>query len=691
VTHDAVDPPRALELVADDLAARGGAVLFLGRPGRGKSTLARELATRLQTSARGASLLAADPGQPTLGPPATIALERPFTLAFLGSTDPMAVRLTALGELLRLVREFRQAWPQGAIVVDACGLVANALGREWALRQAEATLATHAVLVERGAPGEGELEPLARLFALRPGIGLVRVRASVDATPGGPSARRARRGAELERWLSTARERTLPIESLPVLGVPERGVALDDWRDRLLGLLDGSGRTLTVGIARELKDGALAVRTPDFEGSVAALRVGDAAWDPSSRTVSRRPFAEPERPRAPGAFSIREKQKVEVPPFASPGNDRGESARSDARRAPGFQVHLANGLFGDPLVHLRPIRERDAILLDLGRASSLPTKILHRVGLVLLSHAHMDHFFGFDELLRALLGAPREVTIVGPEGTVDRIASRIAGYTWNLIELDAGYGGPQAPRFRVTEVRGDRARSVELVPGSPPRELGPVPLAAGIAHEGETFTVRAVPLEHRNIVSLAYLIAERPRLAVRPEAVAALGAAAGPWLDRLKHAVARGELGEPIEVAPGRALPAGELAREVLIEREGQRVAYVTDAAWTELNRKRIVELASGADLLICEATFVREDEDRARATAHLPAFAAAEIARDANVGRLLPFHLSPRYEEEPERIFRDLLAVFPRIQVPREVARRLAQEPSAEEDEEDSTEGDET
>src|SRR6185295_7235315 len=78
------------------------------------------------------------------------------------------------------------------------------------------------------------------------------------------------------------------------------------------------------------------------------------------------------------------------------------------------------------------------------------------------------------------------------------------------------------------------------------------------------------------------------------------------------------------------------------------------------------------ADLLICEATFAREDEARASETAHLPAFAAAEIAREANVGRLLPFHLSPRYEEDPERIFRDLLAIFPRVQVPREIAQRL-------------------
>lgn len=693
----------APELLGPERSVPGRSILFFGRPGRGKSTLARELVRAANRTAREVAILHADPGQPWGAPPATFSLVRfgpearvedrpPTSLAFVGSTDPMAVRLTALGEVLRLVRELRAVAPGAPLVLDACGLVATALGREWALRQAEAIQASHVVLVERArkdGEGEGEtghetgdrgeLEALAELFRGRPGLELIRVRAAPEATPGGTSARRRHRGEALESWLARgATRQTVSLASLPVLGAPERGVAPADWKDRLVGLLDASGRTLTVGRVLEGTDDALSLLAPVAPGPVAALRVGDAAWDEATRTVTRRPFAERERPKSQGAFSVREKPQVHVPPFSAPGDER-------SKRAPGFQVHLANGLFGDPLVHLRPVRERDAVLFDLGRASSLPTKVLHRVGLVLLSHAHMDHFFGFDELLRSLLGTPREVSFVGPPGTAERIASRIGGYTWNLIEdrpSEPGTGRAisglerRPPRFRITELRGDAAHGFALVPGRPLEDLGSRPAPDGLVHEARTFTVRATALAHRDIASLAYLVTERPRLAVRPEAVAARGLSPGVWLDRLKHAVAGQELEGTVDVGDGRRLPVRELARDLLLEREGQRVAYVTDSADIPSNRARIVGLARGVDLLICEATFTREDEDRARETAHLPAFAAAELAREAGVGRLLPFHLSPRYEDSPEQIFRELLGIFPRVQVPREIAERLALPP---------------
>ncbi|MBI3722524.1 hypothetical protein HY251_00995 [bacterium] len=423
-----LDLLEAVSRIAADVAASPAVVLVLGRPGRGKSTLTRALGERLERES-GASLLALDPGQPSLGPPAAFALSSPFSLAFVGSTDPMAVRLTALGELLRLVRIFERARPGAPLVIDACGLVANAIGREWAIRQAEASSATHVVLVER----EAELEPLARIFGARRALRLVRVRSADEAAAGSSNVRRRARGERLLAWLEGASERRLSLASTPVLGAPERGLGALDWKGRLVGLLDRDGATLSVGLALEASESELSLRAPAFEGEPAALRVGDAAWDETMKTVGRRPFLEAqEKPRA-AAFAIREKPAYHVEPFAVPGDDR-------SKRAPGFQVHLANGLFGDPLVHVRPLRDKDGILLDLGRASSLPVKLLHRIGLVLLSHAHVDHFFGFDELLRALLGSPREVVLVGPEGIAAKIASRIGGYSWNLIESDSAYG-----------------------------------------------------------------------------------------------------------------------------------------------------------------------------------------------------------------------------------------------------------
>jgi len=579
----------------------------------------------------------------------------------VGSTDPMAVRLTALGELHRLVQRFRAERPRASLVVDACGLVANAVGREWALRQIEAVSATHAVLIER----DLELEPLARLLAGR--VELLRVAPGAEAHALNTRERRAHRGKKLADWLADAEDMELPRD-LPLLGAPERGVLAEDWEGRLVGILDAQGATLAIGVALSADEEKLRVRVAPAGQKASSLRVGDAVWDRKKKTVERRVFAEAREPSPSGVFAIRTKPVFEVEPFAVAGDER-------SKRAPGFQVHLPNGIFGDPLVHLRPLRERDAILLDLGRASSLPVKLLHRIGLVLLSHAHVDHFFGFDELLRALLGTPRALTIVGPEGIASRVASRVDGYSWNLIEADTeAHATSLAPRFLVKALGNDsRLRETEVVPGSAPRFLGEREAPLGLVHEAERFTVRAVPLEHRDISSLAYLIEEKPRLAVRPEGLRERGLAPGPWLDALKHAASLGEDEREIDVGAER-VKVKDLAPTLLVERPGQRVAYVTDAADSPRNRSRIVELAKGVDLFICEATFTRPDEDRARETAHLPAFAAAELAREAAVGRLLPFHLSPRYEDTPELIFRELLAIFPRVQIPRELLNRIPQ-----------------
>jgi ribonuclease BN (tRNA processing enzyme)/polynucleotide 5'-kinase involved in rRNA processing len=654
----AVTTEETAQTIARALEESAGAAIFLGRPGRGKSTLVARTVALLEEHGAKPSLLAADPGQPTIGPPAALALSLPRMVAFIGSTDPMAVRLTALGELHRLVQRFR-AERRAPLVIDACGLVANAVGREWAIRQVEATGATHAVLVER----EQELEPLARLLARR--VTLVRTTPHPEAHSLNTRERRSVRGKRLEEWLKDSEERVLPLD-LPLVGAPERGVLAGDWEGRLVGLLDAHGATLAIGHALAADDETLRVRVAPAGANPHALRVGDAVWDKKKKTVERRVFAEAPLPPPSGVFAIRAKPVFEVEPFAVAGDER-------SKRAPGFQVHLPNGIFGDPLVHLRPLRERDGILLDLGRASSLPVKLLHRIGLVLLSHAHMDHFFGFDELLRALLGTPRSLTIVGPEGAAARVASRVDGYSWNLIEADAeAHVGAQPPRFTVIELRGEKLRETEIVPGSAPRLLGERPAPRGLVHEAERFTVRAAPLEHRDITSLSYLIEEKPRLAVRPEALREKGLAPGPWLDALKHAFAEKKDAD-LELGDGRRARVSELAPELLVERPGQRIVYVTDAADSPRNRQAISELAKDVDLLICEATFTRPDEDRARETAHLPAFAAAELAREARVGRLLPFHLSPRYEETPELIFQELLSIFPRVQVPRELLNRIA------------------
>jgi ribonuclease Z len=135
--------------------------------------------------------------------------------------------------------------------------------------------------------------------------------------------------------------------------------------------------------------------------------------------------------------------------------------------------------------------------------------------------------------------------------------------------------------------------------------------------------------------------------------------APGQWLQGLKQAVLAGAPADhPIALADGGVAPLGELRDIVSISR-GQKIVYVTDVADTEANRAAIARLAAGADLLFIESRFAAEDAARAGERAHLTTKAAGEIGRAAGVRRLEPFHFSPRYEGEEERMLGEVFAAF--------------------------------
>jgi len=64
---------------------------------------------------------------------------------------------------------------------------------------------------------------------------------------------------------------------------------------------------------------------------------------------------------------------------------------------------LVNGRSGDPALYVETLFEGRAILFDLGDISSLSPGMIQRLEYVFVSHAHIDHFIGFDRLLRPLV------------------------------------------------------------------------------------------------------------------------------------------------------------------------------------------------------------------------------------------------------------------------------------------------
>ena len=108
---------------------------------------------------------------------------------------------------------------------------------------------------------------------------------------------------------------------------------------------------------------------------------------------------------------------------------------------------------------------------------------------------------------------------------------------------------------------------------------------------------------------------------------------------------------------------------EVSEFRPGQVVAYVMDTAWCD----GALALAEGADVVVCESTFLSADEHLAAEFGHMTAQQAGRLARVSGARRLVLSHFSRRYDDvadfgrEARLEFDDVVIAsdFDRIPVP--------------------------
>jgi len=53
---------------------------------------------------------------------------------------------------------------------------------------------------------------------------------------------------------------------------------------------------------------------------------------------------------------------------------------------------------------------------------------------IFVSHAHIDHFIGFDHLLSFACGTREDSTPLRPAGFAERVYHKLQAYRWNLVE-----------------------------------------------------------------------------------------------------------------------------------------------------------------------------------------------------------------------------------------------------------------
>ena len=168
----------------------------------------------------------------------------------------------------------------------------------------------------------------------------------------------------------------------------------------------------------------------------------------------------------------------------------------------------------------------------------------------------------------------------------------------------------------------------------------------GTVDPGPPFRVVAGMLDHRT-PTVGWRIEEPDGRRMLPAALEAAGVR-GPEVGRL--------LAEGAIRIGGRRVGLEQVSEE----RRGQAVAFVMDTRWCAA----ALDLARGADLLICESTFLADEADLAAEYGHLTAAQAARLAAEAGARRLVLTHFSQRhpepgvYSDEAAAIFPDAIAV---------------------------------
>jgi ribonuclease Z len=268
-------------------------------------------------------------------------------------------------------------------------------------------------------------------------------------------------------------------------------------------------------------------------------------------------------------------------------------------------------------------REGEMLLFDCGEGTQ---RQMMRYGVgfsfreIFFTHYHSDHLLGVTGLIRTLglQGRTEPMTLYGPQG-----AAKILGAT-----LDVGIERTKFPVEIVEVAPGDR-------------------LARG------DYDIAVFPTDHR-ADTVGYALVEHDRLGrFEPERAKELGIPEGPAWGRLHR-------GETVELPDGRTIGPEGLVGE---PRPGRTVVYTGDTRPHEA----VIDAADHADLLIHEATFGHDEIDRAIATGHSTALEAAEVARAAEVRRLVLTHISARYSREAPELLAEARAVFPETAVARD------------------------
>ena len=278
-------------------------------------------------------------------------------------------------------------------------------------------------------------------------------------------------------------------------------------------------------------------------------------------------------------------------------------------------------------------RKNDQILFDCGEGvqrQMLMTKTgFHKNMKIFLSHMHGDHVLGLPGLMQtmALMDRRNKLQVYGPNG--------IRHFLQSVKE---------ALQFGLTY----------------PVEIHEI-YSAGIVCEEPEYTIEAAESNHV-MSSFAYALIEKQRPGkFYPEKAKALGIPEGELWSKLQR-------GEKVILANGKTVKPEDIMGSI---RNGRKIVYTGDTR----PFKDFARFASGANLIIHDATLDDTLVEKADQDGHSTPSQAAEQAMKAKAKRLILTHISARYPdaklllEQAQKGFRNVAIAedFLEIEIPLE------------------------
>ncbi|MEK6921290.1 MAG: ribonuclease Z [Nanoarchaeota archaeon] len=265
---------------------------------------------------------------------------------------------------------------------------------------------------------------------------------------------------------------------------------------------------------------------------------------------------------------------------------------------------------------------KEGILVDCGEGTQRQFKLADesatKVTKILISHWHGDHVLGLPGLLQTLSASEygtkeTPLEIYGPKGTKKHIGLMLQAFPFDN-KLD----------IKIKEI------------------------TDGIFISTDDFEIEAYELDH-STQCIGFKFREKDKRRIDVTKVKKIGIPEGPLLGKLQQNKAITFNGKKISPKDTTYVVAGKV------------IGIIADTGQC----KNCLEIAEGTDILICEATFMESEVEKAEQYKHLTIKQSALIAHTSNTKKLILTHFSQRYkdkaeiEQEAKDIFSDVTLAY--------------------------------